>query len=879
MDRDGPRFSEDVYVVDRSGDSSAVEYGMAQLNAAFSKHGVSVTEVASPTAVDGSEFVVVGPLEDTVVGKVFEDRSGDDPLHVSDGGSRAEGTIRKWCESPSYEALVLSGTDDRGIAYSVLEVADRVSADGTQAMADLDDLVEFPENETRGIDRYLVGPEDDQWFHSDEFWERYVEKLVRYRFNRLAIAFGPYSSYMCPPYPYFVTVPEYPAVTPIGLDADERERNLEQLRHIGSLCESYDVEFVLTVQLQRAWRDGSAVVTQKDDVENVPTADDEFVDYCVNGITRLLNACESIDGVQFLVNYESGVAHPQMLVGGYETDFSRGTSREFWREMISAIGAIDRDVSLDLRAKGLPDELVEFAVEAGLDVSVPTKYWTEHMGLPYHQTQLRERELASRAEVMEDDLYLDVLNHRRRYSYADLLEEPKWYDVIYRLWNHGTNRFTLWGDPDYARRFSASCGLGGADGFQVAAPLTGKGGYSPERQEAWDLFEGAGPEVDWDDDRYWFMYLLFGRLGYSTDTDPETWRREFRRRFGADGATHVERQYRAASTVLPLITAFYTPTASAGGYWPELSTGGTLEEYVATEPGDPGLFYSIEEFVDRERTNRTLVKYTPPQVADWLADVSRRLRSSLDECDADGGLAENPEYQRSKVDFRILANLAAYHCHRIEAGIEYQSYKRGAEADPGALETSLREMVSAWRAVADAGEPYHDDLVFGPPDRHGGHWRDSLAGIEDDVASVRQEVGIETLDPDAEPERGPVRTTGTGASLLPMEPDLPERWPEGADMPVEATVSGLDSLPGVKLHYRHTNQNETFNTTDLERDGDGYTGSIPGEYIDAGWDLMLYFTAERDDRVLMNPGIYNPRVDLPYYVIPVVPARDERTRR
>src|SRR5690606_20381655 len=129
----------------------------------------------------------------------------------------------------------------------------------------------------------------------------------------------------------------------------------------------------------------------------------------------------------------------------------------------------------------------------------PTKYWCEHTGLPHHLTQMRDEELTQ----------LDNLNHSRRYSYADLLRKPRWYDVIYRLWSLGSTTLFLWGDPDYVRRFSASCRLGDAAGFEVAAPLSLKGGHAAIQTEAWPIFADPALRVGtWEDERYWLFYLL-----------------------------------------------------------------------------------------------------------------------------------------------------------------------------------------------------------------------------------------------------------------------------------------------------------------------------------------------------------------------------------
>ena len=99
----------------------------------------------------------------------------------------------------------------------------------------------------------------------------------------------------------------------------------------------------------------------------------------------------------------------------------------------------------------MSDNLLAYARGSGLKFEVPTKHWCEHTGLPYHLTRMRTEEINNLAN----------LNHSRRYSYADLLRKPQQADLIYRLWNYGSTCLFTWGDPDFARRFSHSCQMGG----------------------------------------------------------------------------------------------------------------------------------------------------------------------------------------------------------------------------------------------------------------------------------------------------------------------------------------------------------------------------------------------------------------------------------
>ncbi len=97
------------------------------------------------------------------------------------------------------------------------------------------------------------------------------------------------------------------------------------------------------------------------------------------------------------------------------------------------------------------------ALNLGLQTKISTKYWMEQMGLPFHPT------------------HINVQNQReRRHGYADLLRYPQRYRIHWQLWNGGTARVLLWGDPDYVRRFAGTVRLYDGDSFEVNEMLATK---------------------------------------------------------------------------------------------------------------------------------------------------------------------------------------------------------------------------------------------------------------------------------------------------------------------------------------------------------------------------------------------------------------------
>ena len=95
----------------------------------------------------------------------------------------------------------------------------------------------------------------------------------------------------------------------------------------------------------------------------------------------LLKACPAISGVTFRIHGESGVEE-----GSYE----------FWKTVFDGVATCGRKVEIDMHAKGMDQTMIDVALATGLPVKISPKYWAEHMGMPYHQADIRELERPSR---------------------------------------------------------------------------------------------------------------------------------------------------------------------------------------------------------------------------------------------------------------------------------------------------------------------------------------------------------------------------------------------------------------------------------------------------------------------------------------------------
>ena len=603
--------------------------------------------------------------------------------------------------------LAIGGGGDRGLAYALHEVADRLER-GRRPIdwsSRFPPIKESPSVRTRSVAVFPHNEEmDASWYFDVEYWRTYFDKLSSNRFNSFSLTFGHQTAYLVPPYAFLVPMPEFPTVTVPQLTNDQREKNLSALQMISRTATERGIDFTFGVWQQHAHEYGESLVEG--------LTPDNIAAYCRLGMTKVLEACPDIQGVQLRVNVESGILLAE--------------SPAFFREIYAGVRAANRDLAIDIRAKAIVDDTWEAALATGMPTTVSTKFWCEHQGMPYHAMLLQ-----------------DFDRMVRRHSYGDLLKCPRNYDVLFRLWNFGTNKFTVWGDPEWVRTFVSSCALGGSRGFEVCAPLTNKGFRNVGG--AWPLFKSS--DLHWyqyEDDRYWFWYLLFGRIGYNPQCTEDVWTREFTNRFGAIAGPDVQAAVESGSHFLPFITAAHLPSASVFGWWPERDTGGLIDFYIDVEPSDLGGFYGVGEYVQDYLSGNLRAKLTPLQIADQLDAYAADARAALGRAEcviADGARSE---FDGIAADVRLCSGLAIYHAHKMRAALNLAFFY--ATGDSERLDGAQVEMARAWEAwhdvIRNAEGVYDDEMIFGPVEDESGTWKCLAPYLDHDVNRLQE---VETV--------------------------------------------------------------------------------------------------------------------------------------
>ena len=523
--------------------------------------------------------------------------------------------------------------------------------------------------------------------------------------------------------------------------------------------------------------------------------------------------------------------------------------------MLSIIKETRPDLTLDLRAKGLPDVVIDDAIQMGLNFRIATKYWMEQMGLPFHPTHINRQNQTD-----------------RRHGYADLLKYPQQYQMHWRLWNGGTSRLLLWSDPEYVRRFAETATVYGGNSFEVNEMLATKMLSADHSAEPFDILNPGYRYYDYEFERYWSFYLAWGRVAYNPDTPSDIWEQEYSKRFGRAAGAALMEGLHLASQVLPRIVAAsypYSHFPTTRG-WAEMQRQLDLPEYSKAEGSDIQQFMNMAEYADLLLENSSTPKRTPLQTSQWFSSLSTQILKKVREAEASADAIKGNEFVSTTTDLRILAQLAAYHSHRLIAGVYFNLYEKSG--DPFALDDAIKQEElarEAWSGMVQAaGDVYSEQLIFGVEEKgFPGHWKDQLDELDRGLKVLREMKAGESLTPRKE-KREYMSDLGIREKSPPQVSleKIPYAEP-GKNLTIHAMVSDPSGVNWVRLRFRHLTQFEDYRSVNMELDPETglYKADIPGEFILPEWDL-IYFIEAMDE---LGNGCMIPdlEVEMPYIIV------------
>ena len=694
-------------------------------------------------------------------------------------------------------------------------------------------------NTVRSIQRLFTSEvEDKPWFYTREMWPRYLAMLAENKFTRFNLSFGigydflraVTDAYFLFAYPFLLSVPGY-KVRAVNLPDAERDRNLEMLRFISDQAVQAGLQFQLGLWMHGYVWENSPHPNYTIEGLNA----DNHGPYCRDALAALLRACPSIGGVTFRIHGESGVTE-----GSYA----------FWKTVFDGLKLSARKVEIDLHAKGIDDGMIQLALATGMPVKVSPKFWAEHMGMPYHQADIRDQEVPKAGHKDSGLMALSTGSRSfTRYGYADLMREDRRFEILWRIWP-GTQRLLLWADPVFAAAYSRAFQFCGSAGVEIMEPLSFKGRRGSGLPGGRCAYTDASLRPHWD----WQKYLDTYRVWGAKLRDP-------------DSKVDIDPSLAAASRILPIVTTAHLPSAANNNYWPELYTNQSMVEPAKTEysdspspkvfgntsPLDPQLFSRINDFAGELLNGDRSGKYSPIEVAQWLEDLAR--------------IAQPVKDRRMDVDIAIQSGLGKFFAAKFRAGVLYSIHERTADRE--ALEEALkfyRQARAAWTGLSDNAKVYVPDITVGELPWLRGHWQDRLPAIDADISLLEKRLASAKLTGDPKVKAAIAEASGRpqrrGVAVLHR---APSHFRGKQPLTLQLTAQALASA---QLHYRHVSQAERWQSAIMERKGRDYVAAIPSAYTDSPYPLQYYFELKlAPDRAWLYPGFPANLAGQPYFVI------------
>ena len=374
---------------------------------------------------------------------------------------------------------------------------------------------------------------------------------------------------------------------------------------------------------------------------------------------------------------------------------------------------------------------------------------------------------------------------------------------------------------------------------------------------------------------------------YNPDTDPDIWRRYLRHKFH-DAAPAAEAALSNASRILAVITTAHAPSASNDSYWPEMYTNMPIVDPNRAQPYrdtpvpkifgavsslDPQLFATIEECAEALVTEKTLAKYTPLDVAQWLEDWSVAASDNQAQVLARATDKNSPEVRRLVADVAIQAGIGKFFAYKFRSAVLWSLYQRTRDRDAlTEAVKSYRTARDAWVAMAEQSKAiYRADITYGPTPDMRGHWFDRIAGIDADLGDMEKHVTQPIAGPATSADPAVVRMAVRVVLSRPHKPPFTARhtpamrFEPGKPLELALSLAHSESRK-VTLMYRQADQSQVWRMADTTWVNGAYRSAIPADYTDSQYPLLYYFEVHEASASGIYPGFNKDLSNQPYFL-------------
>ncbi|MBS3777494.1 MAG: hypothetical protein KGY70_20025, partial [Bacteroidales bacterium] len=329
------------------------------------------TEAASPVlhGIEKLKEQLISKQYDVEINKSLEGAEGDLFLvaGLASGNNKAvsqlnsmkeelpkgkEGFVIKKSTRQGSPIVVLCGADANGLMYALLDIGRRIGLqDITEdVLALVSNIRKQADLAERGISTYTM---QRAWFekrlYNEKYWKRYFDQLARSRINSFTIIFGyENGGFLAPPYPYFFNTEGFPDVEMANINHEQQKKNIEAFNKMIELAHKRGIRITVGIwdHIYRGGvQDGGLAEEEEGAEARVSGLNSENLSaYTLKAFEKFLKVFPEIDKIQFRMHPESGLTTEEMPA--------------FWHKMFGLIADNQPGMPVDIRAKQLPDEII-----------------------------------------------------------------------------------------------------------------------------------------------------------------------------------------------------------------------------------------------------------------------------------------------------------------------------------------------------------------------------------------------------------------------------------------------------------------------------------------------------------------------------------------
>jgi len=666
----------------------------------------------------------------------------------------------------SGEGLLVVGGDDRGLLYGLLAVVERLEAG--VPFRELPAETAAPTVSLRAIKfnlpwhAYREGPQTDvhlETCRDTAFWERFLDMMVRNRFNALTL-------WNLHPFSYMVRLDAYPEAC--SLDETEFAEWQAFWNEFFAMAARRDIDVyvvnwnaIVSPEFERAHRD-------------LPESEYETLvrDYTKASVEAVIDEYDGLTGLGVTLSNDY-LYTPEVCM--WFREYSPRERREWLEEtFLAGIAASDREVDFVYRST-LSESLEEVrrgidaaaAIDTVGDIHVPVKFNWSH---GHSSTDLR---------LTHD--YPDGSLDDRLWN-----PEPETYDIAWTVRNE--DFFVLrWGNPDFVRAHIEANARGaeyvsgyviGSEGFVPAKDIS----HSVHRHQTWQyIFE-----------KQWLFYMLWGRLLYDPGTPDAVFERAFESRYQPGVGPRMLEGF-AAGSRMPLEFASF----HAGTWDYSLYSEGFLaiEETLGMDDGHSPFvsvdeliehtplassYVSIPDYVESGNSDLEPDAVSPLELADSLEESAETTAAVVESVRAD--LYEFPRTLECEIlDLEAWAALSRYFASKLRGAVALHAHRVRGEPDRKAA--AIRHLETAadhWNRVVAITDSHYREHPYA------GDWKDDIA---ESVNHDREENELKESE----------KRTGAPPGEFPYPPDYREEptfhWRKYADQVERDVQIARDATP------------------------------------------------------------------------------------